>query len=70
MRKEEIYKKIYQESRIKFKTQGDFAESLGISRQNLNNILKKMEQGGNIYLETLENMCNILELEIVIQEKK
>lgn len=69
MNKKEIYDKIYINSRIKFKTQTEFAKELNITRQNLNNTMKKMEQEGNISFDTLLSMLDVLNLEIIVQEK-
>lgn len=70
MTKEEIYKIIYQQQRLKFKTKTEFAQKMGISPQNINNTMKKMENNGTITFDNLIQMIEALDLELILQEKK
>lgn len=67
--KKYIYEKLYQEYRIQFKTQGDFADALGISKQSLNATLKKIEQNGNIAIDNFLRMCEVLHLDITLNKQ-
>lgn len=68
--KKSIYEKLYKESRVKFKTQGEFADALGISKQSLNSTIRKLETNGNIAIDNFLKMCEVLNLDVILQEKK
>lgn len=62
---------IIREIKLQYNSKAEFARKLGITRASAGVILKKIEQGKDIKLSTLEKICDVLGYKfILIKDKK
>ncbi|WP_177160666.1 helix-turn-helix transcriptional regulator [uncultured Fusobacterium sp.] len=67
---ENIYVPLYREVRLNFKNYEEVAKNMGVTRQWIRQILKKLENGQSLNLKTLEKICDGLGYEIVVRKKE
>lgn len=65
-----IFNIIDKKIRLTYKSRAELADKMGIRKQEISRILLRLEKGKNISFDKLENLCEVLGYEIVVQKKK
>ena len=65
-----IFDIIDKKIRLTYNSRAELANKMGIRKQEISRILLRLEKGQNISFDKLENLCEFLGYEIVIQKKK
>lgn len=70
MERNSIFKILNSYILLNYKSRSELAKKIGIRKQELSRILKKLESNKNITLKSLERLCDGLGYEIIVRKKK